>query len=52
MDESSIDAEMRRRRELHDRNVYDVVGLLQRRTDLRGIYPMADHVADNFAWMV
>lgn len=52
MDESTMDAEMVRRRELRDRNVHDVVGLLERRTDLRGIYPMADLVADNFAWMV
>lgn len=52
MDENSIDAEMVRRRQLHDRNVHDVVGLLERRADLRGIYSMADHVADNFTWMV
>lgn len=52
MDESSIDAEMVRRRQLHDRNVREVVDLLERRTDLRGIYPMADHVAENFAWLV
>ena len=52
MEENSIDAEMVRRRQLHDRNVRDVVDLLERRTDLRGIYPMADHVAENFAWLV
>lgn len=52
MDENAIEAEMVRRRQLHDRNVYDVVGLLERRTDLKGIYPMADHVAENFAWLV
>lgn len=52
MDENLIDAEMVRRRQLHDRHVREVVGLLERRTDLRGIHPMADHVAENFAWMV
>ena len=52
MEENSIDAEMVRRRQLHDRNVRDVVDLLERRTDLKGIYPMADHVAENFAWLV
>ncbi len=52
MEENSIDAEMVRRRQLYDRNVRDVVGLLERRTDLKGIYPMADHVAENFAWLV
>ena len=52
MEENSIDAEMVRRRQLRDRNVRDVVDLLERRTDLRGIYPMSDHVAENFAWLV
>lgn len=52
MDENSIDAAMVRRRQLRDRNVHDVVVLLERRTDLKGIYPMADHVAENFAWLV
>ncbi len=52
MEENSIDAEMVRRRQLHDRNVRDVVGLLERRKDLKGIHPMADHVAENFTWLV
>ena len=52
MDEKRIDLEMGRRRELHDRNVHDVVDLLQRRHDLRGIYPMADLVADYVGWVV
>lgn len=52
MDENAIEAEMMRRRELRDRNVHDVVGLLERRADLKGIYSMADHVAENFAWLV
>lgn len=52
MEENSIDAETVRRRQLHDRHVRDVVGLLERRTDLRGVHPMADHVAESFTWMV
>jgi hypothetical protein len=52
MDEHSIETEMGRRRELHDRNVRDVVQLLERRTELRGVYPMADHMAENLGWTV
>ena len=52
MDEKSIENEMERRRQLADRNVGDVVSLLQRRQELRGIYPAADLVADNVGWVV
>ncbi|WP_157559160.1 hypothetical protein [Nocardioides sp. Soil774] len=52
MDEMKIEAEMERRRYLADRNVGDVVSLLQRRQELRGIYPAADLVADNVGWVV
>ena len=52
MDERLIELEVGRMRQLHNRNVHDVVGLLERRTDLRGIYPMADLVADNVGWVV
>ena len=52
MDEGKIEAEMERRRYLADRNVGDVVSLLQRRQELRGIYPAADLVADNVGWVV
>ena len=52
MDEKKIEAEMQRRRQLADRNVGDVVSLLQRRKELRGIYPAADLVADNVGWVV
>ena len=52
MDEMRIEAEMERRRYLADRNVGDVVSLLQRRQELRGIYPAADLVADNVGWVV
>jgi hypothetical protein len=51
MDEMKIEAEMERRRYLADRNVGDVVSLLQRRQELRGIYPAADLVADNVGWV-
>lgn len=52
MDDEKITMEMERRRHLADRNVGDVVNLLERRADLRGIYPMADLVADNVGWLV
>jgi hypothetical protein len=52
MDEKTIENEMERRRQLADRNVGDVVSLLQRRQELRGIYPAADLVADNVGWVV
>jgi hypothetical protein len=52
MDDDKIAIEMERRRRLHDRKVGDVVNLLQRRQELRGIYPMADLVADNVGWVV
>lgn len=52
MDDKTIDIEMERRRELADRNVHDVVNLFERRQDIRGVYPMADLVADNVGWVV
>jgi len=52
VDESKIVMEMERRRQLADRNVGDVVSLLQRRQELRGVYPAADLVADNVGWVV
>ena len=52
MDEKKIELEMERRRFLADRNVADVVSLLQRRQELRGIYPAADLVAENVGWVV
>ena len=52
MDDNKIAIEMERRRQLADRNVGDVVNLLQRRQELRGIYPAADLVAENVGWVV
>ena len=52
MDEKKMVTEIERRRELADRNVSNVVSLFERRADLRGIYPMADLVADNVGWVV
>lgn len=52
VDEEKIAQEMERRRELADRNVGDVVSLLERRRELRGVYPAADLVADNVGWVV
>ena len=52
MDDEKIAAEMERRRQLADRNAGDVVSLLERRQELRGIYPLADLVADNVGWVV
>ncbi|WP_210650346.1 hypothetical protein [Nocardioides sp. SYSU D00065] len=51
MDEK-LSKEIERRRQLADRNVGAVVSLLERRQELRGIYPMADLVADNVGWVV
>lgn len=52
MDENKIELQMRRRRELADRNVHDVISLFERRQDIRGVYPMADLIADNVGWLV
>ena len=52
VDEKKIEMEMERRRFLADRNVVDVVSLLERRQELRGIYPAADLVAENVGWVV
>ncbi len=52
MEDNTIYDEMERRRELADRNVHDVINLFERRQDIRGIYPMADLVADNVGWVV
>ena len=52
MDENTKDRTIERRRELADRNVSAVVQLLERRQELRGVYPMADLLADNVGWIV
>lgn len=49
MDEQRMDARAARRR---DRNVRRVVELLERREELRGVHPMADHLAESLGWMV
>jgi hypothetical protein len=52
MDEYKMTRAIERRRELADRNVGNVVQLLERRQELRGVYPMADLLADNVGWIV
>ena len=52
MDDDKIVREVERRRQLADRNVGAVVDLLQRREDLKGIYPAADLFAENVGWAV
>ena len=52
MDEKKMQKAIERRRQLADRNVGNVVTLLERRQELRGIYPMADLLADNVGWLV
>ena len=52
MDEKKMLQAIERRRELADRNLGNVVTLLERRQELRGIYPMADLLADNVGWLV
>jgi hypothetical protein len=41
-----------RRQKLRDRNVRGLYDLLGRRTELRGVHSMADHVVENFSWNV
>ena len=52
MDQHGFDAQMARRRQLRDRNVRGLVELMERRDDLRGVHPMADHLAESLSWMV
>jgi hypothetical protein len=52
MDEDKIARQVERRRQLADRNTGAVVDLLQRRQELKGIYPAADLVAENVGWAV
>ena len=52
MEEQQIEDGVTRRQHLRDRNVREVVLLLERRTELRGIHPRVDLVADNLGWMV
>ena len=40
---------VRRRR---DRTVRGLVELMERRSELRGVHPMADHLAESLGWMV
>jgi hypothetical protein len=49
MSEKTIETEASRRR---DRNVRQVVELLERRAELRGVHPMADHMAESLSWTV
>jgi hypothetical protein len=49
MAESRTEAAAARRR---DRNMRRVVELLERRSELRGVHPMADHLAESIGWMV
>ena len=51
MDEKT-ENELQRRQRLRDQNVNAVISLLERRQELRGVAPMADHVADNVGWVV
>ena len=37
---------------LRDDNLRGLYELLQRRDELRGVHPMADHVVETFAWAV
>lgn len=50
MDETRIEIERERRKVLRDRNTAQLVVLLGRRDELRGVTPMADYVADNVSW--
>ncbi len=38
------------RRQLRDRRTHDVIELLNRRNELLGLNPWADHVVESVAW--
>lgn len=44
------EAELERRRALRDRRTHDLVELLERRRELSGLNPWADHVIESVAW--
>lgn len=46
----SDDGALTVRRQLRDRRTHDVVELLNRRSELAGLNPWADHVHENVAW--
>ena len=50
MEESVIEAELERRRQQRDRNAQALVELMERRSELRGVYSFADHVIEAVAW--
>jgi hypothetical protein len=50
VEEKVIEAELERRRQQRDRNAQALVELLDRRSELRGVYPFADQVIEAIAW--
>ena len=44
--------ETQRRQRLRDDNVRGLYELLGRRSELRGVHPMADHVVETMGWTV
>lgn len=44
------EAELERRRALRDRRTHELVELMERRRELAGINPWADHVIESVAW--
>jgi hypothetical protein len=42
--------EIERRRAMRDRNTHAIIDLLDRRTDLHGVWKLADHVVESVAW--
>ena len=49
-EQRAVETEAVRRR--RDRTVRGLVELMERRSELRGVHPMADHLAESVAWMV
>ena len=49
MNDTKTESAASRRR---DNTMRRVVELLERREELRGVHPMADHLAENVSWMV
>lgn len=52
MSQRDDETETQRRHRLRDDNVRGLYELLNRRDELRGVHPMADLVAETFAWAV
>ena len=44
------EAELERRRAFRDRRTHDLIELMERRRELAGVNPWADHLIESVAW--